>query len=594
MTRTGLTPEQMSALAVAAELDTAAREVLGTPAGDRLARRCAETLQWAALDPADLDSHLRLIAEAGRAAEPPDASAADPAENVAVRAPAGWQPGLATMPALLRAAWRRGLAGRQPVSARRDRSGRWVVDLAVPPVRRHGIVHRLGERVRPGDAPRVAAHLAERGEVLRQWLPHRGWAVGATAEPATDELTERLAARLGCEPWDLEVQIVWSPADDPSGGDAIEVAGVVVTRMPAMDAAKRRDTWLSLARDLLPLSGAGAGWWVDDEPHTGRLTLRRQTDPLGQVRPLPPPSELRATVRRIPLGVGVDGEEVGVGLIESNLLLGGIPGSGKSGSITTLLCGITSITNVALFGLDPKMVELAQWRPRASYVATKDDDAMRALGALVEEMDRRYTSLMETGLKKVTPEMLSPELPLIVLVIDELADLVSTGVTKEDKEADQGRATLIRRLISKGRAAGVVVIAATQKPQSDVVPTALRDLIAQRVGHATTNAAMTDTILGAGQSQLGGLCHEIPVKLKGVGYIIDETSRTPTRYRSYWVPDDEVAGRVAEVAHLRIDTPWLTVTEPPFPVDDDEGAGRARKPRRAAANHAAEGDDPWA
>lgn len=591
-----LSPEQIRALAVAVDLDAAARDVARTPAGARLERRRDETLAVAGLAPADMVDHSILMLEAGRAADPTAGWPEDDAPPApspaggggAVRAPAGWEPGLISTGRLLRAAWRRReLTGCQPVSAVRDGSGRWVVSLAPPPAGRLPITHTLAASTRPTDAPRVAAHLASRGEVLRRWLPHEGQAISSLTEPATDELTRRIADRLRCEAWDLDLRVAWAPAD---GVDVVEVAEVVVTRMPAMDAAKRVTTWGDLARDLLPLAGVGAGWWVDDDPVAGRVTLRRQTDPLGEVRPLPATAELGATTRRIPLGIGVDGAEVSVGLIESNMLLGGIPGSGKSGSITTLLCGITSIPHVALFGLDPKMVELAQWRPRASYVATADDDALRVLGALVAEMDRRYNALMANGQKKITPEMLSAELPLIVLVIDELADLVSTGVTKEDKAADEARSTLIRRLIAKGRAAGVVVVAATQKPQSDVVPTSLRDLIAQRVAHGTTSAAMTDTILGAGQSQLGGLAHEIPPSLRGVGFLLNENSRTPVRFRSYWVPDEEVAGRVAEVAHLRVDTRWLTATEPPSPADDDA----PRKPRRPATGRRAEEVDPWA
>lgn len=96
-------------------------------------------------------------------------------------------------------------------------------------------------------------------------------------------------------------------------------------------------------------------------------------------------------------------------------------------------------------------------------------------------MERRYAWLADHGLKKVTVDLLSDDMPLLIVVIDELADLVSVGVT-EEKAADQQRSTLIRRLIAKGRAAGVVVVAATQKPQADVVPTALHDLIQLHVG----------------------------------------------------------------------------------------------------------------
>ena len=87
-----------------------------------------------------------------------------------------------------------------------------------------------------------------------------------------------------------------------------------------------------------------------------------------------------------------------------------------------------------------------------------------------------------------------------------------------------------------GRAAPGLAVVATQKPQSDVVPTALRDLPQIRVDFATSNGAMRDTILGAGMSQEAP-CDRIPQATKGVGYILPETSRTPARFRAYWVAD---------------------------------------------------------
>ncbi|HLS31990.1 MAG TPA: FtsK/SpoIIIE domain-containing protein, partial [Brevibacterium sp.] len=233
------------------------------------------------------------------------------------------------------------------------------------------------------------------------------------------------------------------------------------------------------------------------------------------------------------------------------------PGGGKSGGITALLSGIARLEHVALIGLDPKRVEQTLWRPRFSRIATEPDDATAVLEALRDEMERRYQWLQEQGLKKIGPGQLTSERPLLVVVIDELADLVSVGSTKEEKAEELKRSTLIRRLIALGRAAGVVVIAATQKPQSDVVPTALRDLIQLRVAYATTNPAMTETILGAGMAQTGGLSHEISAAERGVAYIVTETSRTPRRVRTRWVPDEEVAGIAERYAHLRVELPWM-------------------------------------
>lgn len=196
------------------------------------------------------------------------------------------------------------------------------------------------------------------------------------------------------------------------------------------------------------------------------------------------------------------------------------------------------------------------WRDRFSVIAKKDGHASEVLAALLEEMERRYEWLEQNDLKKVPFDRFH-EKPLIVILIDELADLVSVSVTKEEKAAEAQRSTAIRRLIAKGRAAGIVVITATQKPSSDVIPTSLRDLIQQRVAFATTNREMTETILGSGASQIGGLSHEIPTEQPGTAYILNEGSRIPKRVRAMWIPDEEVAGIAAQTAHLRVPLPFL-------------------------------------
>ena len=177
MTRyTRLTSEQVTALELAGDLDQAARDARISPAADRLRRRRDEALESAGLTPGDLSSHRALLTSADQAATLtwPEDAPADPAPTHAtggqVRAPVGWEPSLATMGALLRGAWRRpGLDGCQPVAAVRDATtGRWVVVLAPPPVRRAEIVHPLAAATRPTDTPRVAAHLATRGGTLRR------------------------------------------------------------------------------------------------------------------------------------------------------------------------------------------------------------------------------------------------------------------------------------------------------------------------------------------------------------------------------------------------------------------------------------------
>jgi hypothetical protein len=466
----------------------------------------------------------------------------------------------------------------QPESLDRDRDGRWALTLAVDPDDTPELEHlTLGHDVKPTSASQLAAYLQKQSRHLLAFDPYGHKATSAKLLPFVEDLRKRIAAYLRLDPWDLQIAVRWKHSIDGLG--PYEVSTLTVSAPITMAPDKRRDLWLTLAKDLIP-AVPGTNWWVDDLPQQGRVLLRRAEDPLGAIASYPWVAEL--SVEGVPFGVDVNANLVMIKLIEANLLMGGSPGSGKSGGITALLCGISRLKHVAIVGIDPKRVELSLWRERCSYVATHESDISRVLGALVDEMERRYELIEDLRKKKISPQMLSEELPLLVLIIDELADILSTGVTREEKTADEVRSTRIRRLIAKGRAAAIVVIAATQKPSSAVIDTSLRDLIALRIGFATTNSAQTDTILGAGASSNGGLCHTIPANLKGVCYVINETDRTPTRARAFWVPDDDVEGVAASSAHLRVDLPWLTATEPPYAETD----GPPPAPRRTVAAQA--------
>lgn len=397
------------------------------------------------------------------------------------------------------------------------------------------------------------------GRATRQRLIHfdatRGKALVATLDPMTETLRDRTAEILKARPWDVQLVIRIAVEDDGQG----RVDEIEFTRLPNANAdSEKRLNLLAALRDLIP--GSTEHWEVSEDALTGRAIIAYRADRLlGSVAY---DWDAPVSMKSIPFGVTEHGDPLALGLLESNALLGGIPGSGKSGGATALLAGISRLESTALIGLDPKRVELSPWKERFSVIAKTDDHASFVLASVEAEMERRYTWLDENGLKKFSAEMFSPERPLLVVFIDELADLVSVGVTKEEKDQESFRSTRVRRLIAKGRAAGVVVVTATQKPQSDVIPTALRDLIQQRVGFATTNAAMTETILGAGMAQNGGLSHQIAASEKGVCFVVNEESRVPVRARAAWIPDEDVAGIAAQTAHLRIPLGWL-------PTEDD-------------------------
>src|SRR5699024_7096908 len=143
----------------------------------------------------------------------------------------------------------------------------------------------------------------------------------------------------------------------------------------------------------------------------------------------------------------------------------GVPGSGKSGWASAWLGAVACLDNVALVGIDPKRVEMGLVRDRLSTVATTVESAVEVLREVFDEAEARYEALAALGRKKVTPDLLD-KFPLIVVVIDELAELTAwaDGGTKEEKALEAEARGLIRRLIQKARAAGICVVSMTQKP----------------------------------------------------------------------------------------------------------------------------------
>jgi hypothetical protein len=146
---------------------------------------------------------------------------------------------------------------------------------------------------------------------------------------------------------------------------------------------------------------------------------------------------------------------------------------------------------------DGKLVELAAWEPCAERLAGPNvDDAIALLETVREEMESRYRELLATGARKIARDA---GLPLHMIACDELA----LYLTAEDRQQRTRFAELLRDLVAPGRAAGIIVILATQKPAAEVGPSALRDLFGFRLAMRCTTLQAFDTILGQGWASLG-------------------------------------------------------------------------------------------
>jgi len=232
-------------------------------------------------------------------------------------------------------------------------------------------------------------------------------------------------------------------------------------------------------------------------------------------------------------GVGQDGLAVSIGLPEHNLLIGGEPGSGKSVALSTIVAAAALDPSVHLTLLDGKDVELIAWSDIADeFVGTDQEGAVEVLRELRELMDLRYATLAATRRRKMTAQDLEG---LHVLVIDELAFYLRGGQKGLRDEFSE----LLRDLVSRGRAAGIIVIATTQKPSHEIVPTWIRDLFSFRLAMRCTSSDSSDTILGQGWASQGFSAAAIDPSMRGVGFLLAEGG-VPVLVMTPYLSDDEI------------------------------------------------------
>jgi S-DNA-T family DNA segregation ATPase FtsK/SpoIIIE len=246
----------------------------------------------------------------------------------------------------------------------------------------------------------------------------------------------------------------------------------------------------------------------------------------------------------VPLGVDEDGEDVVIALVEHHLLIGGETGAGKSGSLSVVLSAAARDPDCELWCFDGKLVELAAWRPVATRVIGSSlSEANEALDELISEMERRYGWLLTNGKRKIE-RGLGPR--PIVVVIDELAYYCSNW----EKKTASSFTEKLRDLVARARAAGIVVVAATQKPSTELIPSGLRDNFGYRLAHRCATREASDTVLGSGWAAQDISASSIDPRLRGVGYLIAEQG-APRRIRSMHLDDATIARLVKDAVALR-------------------------------------------
>ncbi|HET0762257.1 TPA: DNA translocase FtsK [Streptococcus pneumoniae] len=274
----------------------------------------------------------------------------------------------------------------------------------------------------------------------------------------------------------------------------------------------------------------------------------------------------------IPLGKAVNGTARAFDLSKMpHLLVAGSTGSGKSVAVNGIIASILMKARpdqVKFMMVDPKMVELSVYNDIPHLlipVVTNPRKASKALQKVVDEMENRYELFAKVGVRNIAgfnakveefnaqSEYKQIPLPLIVVIVDELADLMMVA-SKEVEDA-------IIRLGQKARAAGIHMILATQRPSVDVISGLIKANVPSRVAFAVSSGTDSRTILDENGAE----------KLLGRGDMlfkpIDENH--PVRLQGSFISDDDVE-RIVNFIKAQADADYDESFDP-GEVSENEG-----------------------
>ena len=269
-------------------------------------------------------------------------------------------------------------------------------------------------------------------------------------------------------------------------------------------------------------------------------------------------SEWENTRAEIPLALGknVSGKPVVLDLAKApHMLVAGATGTGKSVCSNSLIISLLfrfSPDELRLIMVDPKIVEFDAYKKLPHLLTPIINDSSKvpiALRWAANEMDRRYHVLAKVGVKKLSefnnrPKPVEPEfdhegnpipekMPLLVIILDELADLMMTEA-KKDVE------TNITRIAQKGRAAGIHIIVATQRPSTNIITGVIKANLPTRLCFQVRSLVDSRVVLDTPGAE----------KLLGMGDMLVMTSSSMEieRVQGAWVKDDDIKNIVKFVS----------------------------------------------
>lgn len=299
----------------------------------------------------------------------------------------------------------------------------------------------------------------------------------------------------------------------------------------------------------------------------------------------------KAGASNIPIILGRDvaGKAVIANLAKApHLLIAGSTGSGKSVCMNTLIMSLLSKFSpydLRLILVDPKFVELAMYRPIPHLITPVVNNAKQVPLALrwgVNEMERRYQILASVKAKnleafnnrphKAEPDLdehgnvIPDKLPLLVIIIDELADIMMSEAKSEVE-------TSICRIAQKGRAAGIHLIIATQTPRKDIITGVIKANLPTKIAFRVTSGIDSRVILDtAGAERLLGNGDMLFLAPGGEGM---------ERVQGTLVSDPEIQ-RVVDFVSAQVPQNFNgdVVAEPEIVEgEEDEGKGKKKKYR---------------
>ncbi len=353
---------------------------------------------------------------------------------------------------------------------------------------------------------------------------------------------------------------------DEAGSPKLNESGRAVMKRQETKTRVKVDSILSREKDLAlalktpsirietPVMGESMIGIEIPNPNPGVVSLRSVMES----------GEFRRTSKKgdlpVALGRGSGGETKVVDLAKMpHLLVAGATGSGKSACLNGMISSLImerSPAELRLLLIDPKRVELTPYNgiPHLlTPVVVETDEVVGLLKGLVNEMLDRYRNMEEVGVRNIESynKRVSDKMPMLVVVIDELADLMMSAAFDVEQT--------LCRLAQLGRATGIHLVVATQRPSVDVVTGLIKANFPSRISFSVTSQVDSRTILDTAGAD----------KLLGRGdmlYLPLDASR-PERVQGVFISD----GEVEHLVEFWKTTPWGPMDEIALQAAPGEG-----------------------